>query len=106
VPCWRRRKRCTNLCINVGIHAQRYRRRLAHFAGDLREALEFWDGFNVKTLYASLKCGTHFPGLFTNARKYHLRGICTGGQYTGQFTARNNIKAAPQSREFFEHRKV
>lgn len=94
------------LGVDVGVHAQRHARDLAHAAGDLVQAVQLGNRFDVEAQDVVRQRQAHFLDALADARKNHFARIAAGCEHAQQFAARDDVEAGALAREQVEDRQV
>ena len=91
------------LGIDVRVHADADRGRLARFGGDFTEHLQFGFAFDVEAQNARLQCLAHFGACFAHAGEDHLGRVAACGQNAFEFTAGDDVEPATLAGKELQH---
>jgi hypothetical protein len=93
-------------CIDVRVHAQRDARCHAERARRRVEELQLGDGLDVEAGDVCRERRAHLGGGLARAREHDARGIAACAQDALELTARDDVEAGAEARQFVQHGEV
>jgi hypothetical protein len=94
------------LGIDVGVHAQGDRGKLACARGERSKPLQLRLGFDVEAQDAGLERGPQLRFALADARENGLGGAAARGEHSREFSARDDVEAGAESRKEIQYREV